>query len=70
MTHISQPNKRYENADQTPQQRCAAARAKLEEVETLARGKSGVIDPNAPNAALDQARQAVQGECPPRDFFQ
>ncbi|HZM35463.1 MAG TPA: hypothetical protein VFC18_13345 [Burkholderiales bacterium] len=59
------PSDRYGDAAmQTPQERCAAARAQLEEQETMARGPSGVIDPNVENPALDAARRGVQKNCP------
>jgi hypothetical protein len=59
------PADRYGDAEgRTPGERCATARAKLEETETWARSKRGVIDENAQQPALDAARRAVQEHCP------
>jgi len=58
------PSDRYGNAEETPAQRCTAARAKLEETEAWARSKRGVIEENAQHPALDEARRAVQEHCP------
>ena len=58
------PSDRYGEDRQTPQQRCAAARARLEEQENLARGRSGVIDRKVQNPALEDARHAVREQCP------
>jgi hypothetical protein len=59
------PADRYgDGTGRTPEERCATARAKLEEQENQARGRSGVIDRNAQHPALDEARRAVQEHCP------
>jgi len=58
------PYKRYEGADVSPEARCAAARAKLEELENWSRSASGVVDAGAKDAALAQARQLAEHSCP------
>jgi hypothetical protein len=57
------PADRYGDAAGTPQERCAAARTKLAETEAWARSKRGVVDENAQQPALDEARRAVQEHC-------
>lgn len=57
------PHKRYGVAEESPEARCASARAKLDELEAWSRGKSGVIDAGTQDGALEQARRAVAERC-------
>ena len=59
------PAERYGDAEgRTAKERCATARARLEEQENEARGRSGVIDPNVENPALEAARRNMRENCP------
>ena len=70
--YLSDPaTARYKPADRygdgtgkTQKERCAAARARLEEQENEARGRTGVIDPNVENPALEAARRNMRENCP------